>query len=289
MRVDKDDRYVTEQSNKVSTPSLQLPSFLKDLSKKKLVIAGLAIVIILLLLSLLVFRSSNKKEPTPTLLTPAQINSVDTTETTNNSPVDGSNGQNSTVNNAQPGNANPVPTNAPETNTNQLNIPENPEISNSNTPANTPNVSSPVTQNSVTRTPTNEIVSNTSTHANNTKSTKLNPPVIKNTSTKKDVNPKEEKNSSGKNAKIKNDQYTIQITASTSADKLKQYVKQHNITNYQIHETKRNNTTWFVLTKGSYASMDEAKKAIKALPSALQKDKPWVKSGASLNKEKVIK
>ncbi len=65
MRVDKDDRYISEQPNKDSMLPLKWPDFLQNYPKKKLIICGLIILIIFLLLSLIIFRPSQTSEPTP--------------------------------------------------------------------------------------------------------------------------------------------------------------------------------------------------------------------------------
>lgn len=80
--------------------------------------------------------------------------------------------------------------------------------------------------------------------------------------------------------------FTIQITASSSLDNLLAFVKQHQLTNYQIYETKRDNKPWFIVIKGNYATNDDAKQALSQLPSALQKSMPWIKSGSSVKQEK---
>jgi len=88
---------------------------------------------------------------------------------------------------------------------------------------------------------------------------------------------------------LASDHYTIQINASSSLESLMVFVKQHKLVNYQIYETNRLQKPWYVLIKGDYATIEDAKNAIKLLPQELQKSKPWIKSGELVNKEKSSK
>ncbi|MWP46219.1 SPOR domain-containing protein [Gilliamella sp. Pas-s27] len=264
MRVDKEDRYTTEQPNKGAILSSKLPKLLQDCSKKKQIILVLAVAAILLLLGLALFHSSNKNKPTP--LTPPEINGVDGSQLpTNDSTIHGQN--DISINTNQTGSEQNTVSN---TQGNQPNNQQQPDVtSNQVTPLTPPNI------NSVTDSV------KTSTNKDN---------LDKNSINKKTPSHKPNENvSSSNNLKLSNNSYTIQLTASKSSDGLKKYVNQHKITNYQIYETKRNNEKWYILIKGNYSSSEEAHKAIKSLPSALQKDKPWVKSGATINKEKAAK
>lgn len=279
MRVDRDDRYITEQPSKDAKPSLTLPSFLQDFPRKKLIILGLAIVIILLLLSLIIFRSSSRKNE-PTLVTPPEVNSVSSADA-NTTPV--TDGLNSPATNAMPtesaGVANQTPTESALNQTNtqqQLDIPSDTgsDLANTYTPT-APSVNRDITTSTNRTTTINDI--NGRTHVSHQTDSH----------NRKSTNRKDEKTNTAKNAKIGNDRYTIQLSASKSAEGLRKLVKQNNITDYHIYETKHKNGTWFILIKGNYSSRDEAHKAMKSLPAALQKDKPWVKSGAAINKEKI--
>ncbi|WP_392561001.1 SPOR domain-containing protein [Orbus sturtevantii] len=88
---------------------------------------------------------------------------------------------------------------------------------------------------------------------------------------------------------LANNHYTIQINSSSSLDGIMAFVKQYQLTNYQIYETRRSQKPWYVLIKGDYTSIEDAKNAIKLLPQGLQKNTPWVKSGEVVNKEKSSK
>ncbi|NUF50302.1 SPOR domain-containing protein [Gilliamella sp. ESL0250] len=276
MRVDKDDRYISEQPSKDSTLSLKLPNLFKDFPKKKLIIFCLAIVM-LLLLSLIIFHSARKKEATP--LTPPEVNGVTSTEETNNVGIS----------------------------ENQTRIADSIEEVLSDNALNQANMQQPLesddeTNDSLTSSANNQnrgyrVNGHSATilnsRANTNKSSNTN--ITQSTNTKKNshnknsASRKDENSDLGKNIKIKNDRYVIQLSASKSVEGLKKFVKQNNITDYHIYETKHKDGSWFILIKGNYSSVDEAHKAIKALPSALQKDKPWVKSGATINKEKASK
>lgn len=83
------------------------------------------------------------------------------------------------------------------------------------------------------------------------------------------------------------DHYTIQMNSSSSFENMMSFVKQYNISNYQIYETRREQKPWFILIKGNYAAIDDAKQAIKFLPLDLQKSTPWIKSGTQVNNEKL--
>lgn len=259
MRVDKNDRYVSENSYKKSTPLMQLPNFLQNYSKRKLTIMLMAVVIILLLLSLVVFRPSTNNEPTS--LTPPVVNGVPPEEP-------------NSVTEQQPNPAiqPPQPVDSQTTNGSsnsaQSHVTQSGGNDNSNNPTQAPN----------------------SANGASTSQPTTPPPASPQTTQKPEpVSHKPEINTSTNSAIIKDEHYAVQLSASKSAEGLRKLVKQHNLTNYQIYETKRNNETWYILVQGNYATADEAKKAIKSLPDALQNDKPWIKSGATINKEKTAK
>lgn len=88
---------------------------------------------------------------------------------------------------------------------------------------------------------------------------------------------------------LDNNHYTIQLNSSSSIENLMAFVKQNKLTNYQIYETYREQKPWFVLIKGRYATLEDAKQAILSLSLELQKSHPWIKSGESVNKEKLLK
>ncbi|OCG45284.1 hypothetical protein A9G35_06520 [Gilliamella sp. Choc5-1] len=271
MRVDKDDRYISEQPNKDSTPSLKLLGFLQDFPRKKLIIFGLTIIIFLLLF-LIIFYSFHKK--TETSLTPSEVNGVTSAEEINDTITDEQNI--SEVNGNQIRGTNSIIETSSDNTLNQSNTQlESFGNTNSNLSSLTNNQNKGYKANHQTVTTSNDnaVASKTNTKKNNHNS----------------VNSKNENVGLEKNIKIKNDHYVIQLSASKSLEGLKKFIKQNNITDYHIYESKHQSGSWFVLIKGNYSSIDEANKAIKSLPTALKKDKPWVKSGATINKEKVTK
>lgn len=72
--------------------------------------------------------------------------------------------------------------------------------------------------------------------------------------------------------------YTLQLGSAASAEGLYEQARRHKLSNYLVYETVRNNRQWYVLVYGEYPSIRSAKHAIQNLPSAFQRDKPWVRS-----------
>ncbi|MTB31394.1 SPOR domain-containing protein, partial [Providencia alcalifaciens] len=72
--------------------------------------------------------------------------------------------------------------------------------------------------------------------------------------------------------------YTLQLGSAASAEGLYEQARRHKLSNYLVYETVRNNRQWYVLVYGEYPSIRSAKHAIHNLPSAFQRDKPWVRS-----------
>lgn len=281
MRVDKDDRYVSEQPKKTSAPSFQLPSFLEGFSKTKLIILALAMVIILLLLILIIFRSSHKSEPE--LLTPPTVGNASAIDDPN-----GIGGESNLQNTPEPQTIAPAPISGTPTESTQnrnSSMQERVEI-----PGDVTDELNSVNLKPKAVTPTTQPKTNTTNsavHSNATEPAKIKPQ----TKTPVKVTPAHTVNNTNSSTptKIANDRFVIQLNASSSSESLKSFAKQNQLTNYQIYETKRNSKPWFVLIKGNYASSNEAKEAIKSLPTALQKSSPWIKSGATINKEKAEK
>lgn len=83
---------------------------------------------------------------------------------------------------------------------------------------------------------------------------------------------------------IDKNHYTIQINASSSLESMLGFVKLHQLSNYQIIETVRDNKPWFILIKGDFPTVEDAKEALKSLPADLQNNSPWIKAGSSINK-----
>ena len=281
MRIEKDDRYMSEPPKK-NTASLLKSSTLQGLSKSKLVILSLAIAIILVVLGLIIFSSQNKK-PTilPTVTNNEQVTNVLPSEngSINSDPAQATNNNaNQNLSN------NTINTTAPSTNTTAQNNGETiSPMPISRTPTET-QYQKPQMQERL------EIPDEVTEQLNNPRAQSITPEVKpKVVHPPVTTKPKTTHSTTSTSNKIADNHFSIQLNASTSAESLKTFVKKNQITNYQIYETKRNNKPWFVLIKGSYATSKEARDAIKALPGELQKNSPWIKSGATINKEKAAK
>lgn len=256
MRVDRDDRYISEKANKDSKTSLKLLNLVENFSKPELIILGCAVVIFLISLYFVLFSSSNKNEPTP--LTPPDVNGSLLSNTDNNINESIGSASNLSIGNTHATNSDSLTNNQATSVLSGNSIEQQTHTSKYNS-KNEPNYSNETqTVKQKVNTQTKRTVGNTS-------------------------------NSKNINSIFNNDDYTIQLSASSSIENLKKLAERYNITDYQIYETKRDNNSWFVLVKGKYSSYDEAQKVIKSLPSALQKANPWVKSGAAINKEKIGK
>ena len=71
--------------------------------------------------------------------------------------------------------------------------------------------------------------------------------------------------------------YTLQLSSSSNYDNLNGWAKKSNLKNYVVYQTTRNGQPWYVLVSGVYASKDEAKRAVAALPADVQAKNPWAK------------
>lgn len=72
--------------------------------------------------------------------------------------------------------------------------------------------------------------------------------------------------------------YTLQVGSASSSAGLYEQARRHKLSNYLVYETVRNGRQWYVLVYGEYPNMSSAKRALKNLPSAIQRDKPWIRS-----------
>ncbi|HDR2794221.1 cell division protein DamX [Enterobacter cloacae] len=71
--------------------------------------------------------------------------------------------------------------------------------------------------------------------------------------------------------------YTLQLSSSSSYDNLNGWAKKSNLKNYVVYQTTRNGQPWYVLVSGVYSSKDEAKRAVASLPADVQAKNPWAK------------
>lgn len=85
---------------------------------------------------------------------------------------------------------------------------------------------------------------------------------------------------------IENDHYTIQLSGSTTKKCLLNFIKEHKVTNYQIYQTSRKKDVWYVIIKGNYPTLSDAKLALNALPDKWKIDKPWIRKGKSVRRDK---
>ncbi len=87
-----------------------------------------------------------------------------------------------------------------------------------------------------------------------------------------------------KQAKIKNNSFTIQLMASPNQAKLKKFVATQKINKLvKIRLTKRDGIEWYVLTIGEYKQREQAKAYIQNLPASLSQFNPWVRPLAQLS------
>lgn len=71
--------------------------------------------------------------------------------------------------------------------------------------------------------------------------------------------------------------YTLQLSSSSNYSNLNSWAKKENLKNFVVYQTTRNGQPWYVLVSGVYASKDEAKRAVSALPADVQAKNPWAK------------
>ncbi len=71
--------------------------------------------------------------------------------------------------------------------------------------------------------------------------------------------------------------YTLQLSSSSNYNNLNSWAKKSNLKSYVVYQTTRNGQPWYVLVSGVYASQDEAKRAVSALPADVQAKNPWTK------------
>ncbi len=80
--------------------------------------------------------------------------------------------------------------------------------------------------------------------------------------------------------------YTVQLTGSSSDSSIKQLIEKYNhVKPLELMVSNRNGSDWYSLLYGSFKSKDEANKAYNKLPSGLKKNKPWIRSVESVQKQ----
>ncbi len=71
--------------------------------------------------------------------------------------------------------------------------------------------------------------------------------------------------------------YTLQLSSSSNSANLNAWAKKENLQHYVVYQTQRNGQPWYVLVSGVYATKDDAKRAVSALPADVQAKNPWAK------------
>ena len=80
--------------------------------------------------------------------------------------------------------------------------------------------------------------------------------------------------------------YTFQIAGLSREIQLKQYLSENELSeNIWTYQTQRNNKPWYVVLYGSFSSVEQANAAKLKLPASVQKDKPWLKRFAQIQRD----
>lgn len=80
--------------------------------------------------------------------------------------------------------------------------------------------------------------------------------------------------------------YTFQIAGLSRETQLKQYLTENELPeNVWTYQTVRNNKPWYVVLYGSFTSVEQANAAKLKLPARVQKDKPWLKRFAQIQRD----
>ncbi|SGY96598.1 DamX-related protein [Moritella viscosa] len=80
--------------------------------------------------------------------------------------------------------------------------------------------------------------------------------------------------------------YTFQIAGLSRKSQLKQYLNENELSeNIWTYQTLRNNKPWYVVLYGSFTSVEQANAAKLKLPASVQKDKPWLKRFAQIQRD----
>ena len=82
------------------------------------------------------------------------------------------------------------------------------------------------------------------------------------------------------------DNIVIQLLAVTQKAVGDEFIAQYKLQKIvHTYQTKRNNKTWWVITFGSYANLNDAKLAMKSLPVGILKNKPFYKKISKIKQE----
>lgn len=80
--------------------------------------------------------------------------------------------------------------------------------------------------------------------------------------------------------------YTLQLAAGTDKNAIEAFIKRHNLQGKAVYFHRlRDGKDWYILVYGSYPGYSKAKEAIRQLPQAVQKAKPWARSFGAIHAE----
>ncbi|WMC11164.1 SPOR domain-containing protein [Oceanimonas pelagia] len=79
--------------------------------------------------------------------------------------------------------------------------------------------------------------------------------------------------------------YTLQLMASRDQNALNQLVSRHRLSPAWVYSRTLNGQPWYVLVHGDFATAEQARRAIGALPAELRAAKPWPKPFGQVQKE----
>lgn len=80
--------------------------------------------------------------------------------------------------------------------------------------------------------------------------------------------------------------YTLQLTAGTDKRAIEALIKRHNLKGKAIYFHRlRDGKDWYILLYGSYPGYAKAQQALKQLPLAVQKAKPWARTFSAIHAE----
>ncbi|MHA7840370.1 MAG: AAA family ATPase [Gammaproteobacteria bacterium] len=83
--------------------------------------------------------------------------------------------------------------------------------------------------------------------------------------------------------KMPRDGFTVQLMGTKQASRAKDFIRAHRLqSGARYYRTQRNGADWYVVVYGYYPNRTAAKSAIKNLPTAVQAQKPWIRSNKSL-------
>jgi type II secretory pathway predicted ATPase ExeA len=82
--------------------------------------------------------------------------------------------------------------------------------------------------------------------------------------------------------------YTLQLVASSSQVRAKQFVKENHLAESHIISTTRHGKPWYVVLYGGYDTEQQARHAIHTLPKVVQSQKPWTRKTSEFDANHAI-